>query len=203
VIPGESSGVVMGVLMHVCVAHYLLRCLVRAVRTPQLQCRGLGMKVKVYNDEGKPVVGEKGELVCEAAFPSMPLFFWNDTDGSRYRAAYFDVYPGIWRHGDFAELTEHGGMVILGRSDATLNPGGVRMGTAELYRVLERLPQLSDSVVIGVNDGDTGNVKVVLFVILRDGQVCVLGVVEWGSPACVALLTSFHVRRIFAIPGAH
>lgn len=147
---------------------FALGCPIAPVRRPELQCRGLGMKVKIYNDEGRPVVGEKGELVCEAAFPSMPLFFWGDEDGSRYHNAYFGVYDGIWRHGDFAMLSSAGGMIIYGRSDATLNPGGVRIGTAELYRVLDTVPELADSVVIGKST-PAGDVKIVLFVKLQAG----------------------------------
>ena len=135
----------------------------------ELQKRSLGMKVEIFDAEGRSIVGEPGELVCTAPFPSMPVSFWNDPDGSKYRAAYFDVYPNVWRHGDWAELTEHGGMIIYGRSDATLNPGGVRIGTAEIYRQVERLPEVLESVVIGqeVNGED---VRIVLFVRLVEGQ---------------------------------
>lgn len=134
----------------------------------EIQCRGLGMKVEIFNDEGAPVVGEQGELVCSAAFPSMPLYFWDDADGRKYRDAYFDVYPGIWRHGDFAQLTERGGMIVLGRSDATLNPGGVRIGTADIYGVVEHLPEIEDSVVIGQNWRN--DVRVILFVKMKADQ---------------------------------
>jgi acetoacetyl-CoA synthetase len=133
----------------------------------ELQCRGLGMKVEVWNDKGKPVTGAKGELVCSAPFPSMPVGFWNDPDGSRYRAAYFERFPGVWHHGDYALLTERGGLVILGRSDAVLNPGGVRIGTAEIYRQVEQLAEVQDSVVVGQDFGN--DVRVILFVRLRDG----------------------------------
>ncbi len=133
----------------------------------ELQCRGLGMKVEVWDDDGRPVTGEKGELVCTAPFPSMPIGFWNDTDGSRYRAAYFERYPGVWHHGDYALLTPRGGLVILGRSDAVLNPGGVRIGTAEIYRQVEQLDEVLESVVVGQDVGS--DVRVVLFVRLRDG----------------------------------
>jgi acetoacetyl-CoA synthetase len=133
----------------------------------ELQCRGLGMKVEVFDERGRPVRGEKGELVCTAPFPSMPVRFWNDPDGSRYRAAYFERYPGVWCHGDYVELTEHDGLVIYGRSDAVLNPGGVRIGTAEIYRQVERLDEVVESLAIGQNwDKD---VRVVLFVRLREG----------------------------------
>ena len=133
----------------------------------EIQCRGLGMQVEVWNDDGQPVTGVKGELVCSAPFPSMPVGFWNDPDGSRYRAAYFERFPGVWHHGDYAVLTERGGLVILGRSDAVLNPGGVRIGTAEIYRQVEQLGEVLDSVVVGQEFGN--DVRVVLFVRLREG----------------------------------
>jgi acetoacetyl-CoA synthetase len=133
----------------------------------ELQCRMLGMKVEVWSDEGKPLVGEKGELVCTAPFPTMPLGFWNDPDGKKYRAAYYEKYPNVWRHGDWSEITAHDGMVIFGRSDAVLNPGGVRIGTAEIYRQVERLEEVVESIVIGQDW--QGDVRVVLFVKLRDG----------------------------------
>jgi acetoacetyl-CoA synthetase len=115
----------------------------------ELQCRMLAMKVEVFDDAGRPVVGEKGELVCTAPFPTMPLGFWSDPDGSRYRAAYYEKYPNVWRHGDWCEITEHDGLVIYGRSDAVLNPGGVRIGTAEIYRQVEKLDEVVESIVIG------------------------------------------------------
>ncbi|HYL17157.1 MAG TPA: acetoacetate--CoA ligase [Burkholderiales bacterium] len=133
----------------------------------EIQCRGLGLKVEVYNDEGKPVIGEKGELVCSAPFPSMPVAFWNDPDGKKYRDAYFAHFPGIWCHGDYMEITERGTAIIYGRSDAVLNPGGVRIGTAEIYRQVEQLNEVVESLVIG-QDWDN-DVRVVLFVRLRDG----------------------------------
>jgi len=132
----------------------------------EIQCRGLGMDVAVLNENARPVVGEAGELVCRSAFPSMPVSFWNDQDGSRYHQAYFDTYPGVWRHGDWVELTERGGMVIAGRSDATLNPGGVRIGTAEIYRQVEQIPAVLEAVVVGKDTAD-GDQDVVLFVILN------------------------------------
>ena len=133
----------------------------------EIQARGLGMDVDVYDERGHPVRGEKGELVCLKPFPSMPLGFWNDDDGSRYHAAYFAKFPGIWCHGDYAEITEHDGIVIHGRSDAVLNPGGVRIGTAEIYRQVEQLPEVIESLAVGQQwEGDE---RVVLFVRLRDG----------------------------------
>jgi len=150
---------------------FALGCPTRPVWRGELQCRGLGMKVEVFDERGKPVQGEKGELVCTAPFPSMPLGFWNDADGAKYRAAYFERFPGIWCHGDYVELTKHDGMVIYGRSDATLNPGGVRIGTAEIYRQVEQLDEVVESIVIGQDwpPGEVGDVRVVLFVRLRDG----------------------------------
>jgi acetoacetyl-CoA synthetase len=134
----------------------------------ELQCRSLGIAVEVFDPEGNALVGEKGELVCTKPFPSMPLGFWNDRGDERYHAAYFAKYPGVWCHGDWCELTERGTMIIYGRSDATLNPGGVRIGTAELYRVVERIAQVEEAVAIGqIWQSDT---RVVLFVKLRDGQ---------------------------------
>jgi acetoacetyl-CoA synthetase len=137
----------------------------------ELQTRGLGMRVDVFDERGEPVRGRPGELVCTAPFPSMPVGFWNDADGAKYRAAYFDAYPNVWRHGDWAELTEHAGMVIYGRSDATLNPGGVRIGTAEIYRQVEQLSEVVESIVVGQEtSSDAGSdVRIVLFVRLRDG----------------------------------
>ncbi|MGH7185440.1 MAG: acetoacetate--CoA ligase, partial [Pseudomonadota bacterium] len=115
----------------------------------EIQARGLGMKVEVWNDDGQSVRGEKGELVCTAPFPSIPLGFWNDPDGRRFRAAYFEKHPGVWSHGDFAELTPHGGVIIHGRSDAVLNPGGVRIGTAEIYRPVEAMGEVLEALAIG------------------------------------------------------
>ncbi len=138
----------------------------------EIQCRGLGMAVDVFDDEGKPVRSEKGELVCTKPFPVMPVGFWNDPDGARYRAAYFERFPNVWCHGDFSELTAHDGMIIYGRSDATLNPGGVRIGTAEIYRQVEQLPEILESLVIGQDwpPGKNDDVRVVLFVKLQEGH---------------------------------
>ncbi|MGL1832844.1 acetoacetate--CoA ligase [Rhodocyclaceae bacterium SMB388] len=133
----------------------------------EIQCKGLGMAVDVFDDEGQPVRREKGELVCTRPFPVMPIGFWNDADGSKYHAAYFGRFDNIWCHGDFCEVTEHDGLVIYGRSDATLNPGGVRIGTAEIYRQVEKLDEVVESIVVGQDW--QGDVRVVLFVRLRDG----------------------------------
>ncbi len=133
----------------------------------ELQARGLGMAVDVFDEHGAPARERDGELVCTRPFPSMPVAFWNDPDGTKYHAAYFDRYPGVWRHGDWARLTAHDGLVILGRSDATLNPGGVRIGTAEIYRQVEQLPEIVESLVVGQEW--QGDVRIVLFVRLREG----------------------------------
>ncbi|NNL41894.1 MAG: acetoacetate--CoA ligase, partial [Desulfobacterales bacterium] len=133
----------------------------------ELQCRGLGMKVEAFDDSGKPIVNQQGELVCTAPFPSMPIYFWDDPDNSKYHNAYFDVYPNIWLHGDFIEINDRGGVTMCGRSDATLNPGGVRIGTADIYRLVEQMDEIEDSVVIGQNWNN--DIRVILFVKLATG----------------------------------
>jgi acetoacetyl-CoA synthetase len=125
------------------------------------------MSVEVFDQQANPVRGIEGELVCTRPFPSMPVAFWDDAGGEKYRSAYFDHFPGVWRHGDWARLTEHDGLVILGRSDATLNPGGVRIGTAEIYRQVEQLPEILESLVVGQEW--EGDVRIVLFVRLKEG----------------------------------
>ncbi|PKN65902.1 MAG: acetoacetate--CoA ligase [Deltaproteobacteria bacterium HGW-Deltaproteobacteria-15] len=134
----------------------------------ELQCRYLGMKVEALDENGKPVRNQQGELVCLAPAPSMPIYFWDDPKGEKYHNAYFDVYPGVWRHGDFIEINDRGGVTIYGRSDATLNPGGVRIGTAEIYRQVEGIPEIEDSLVVGQDW--KGDVRVVLFVKLAQGK---------------------------------
>jgi acetoacetyl-CoA synthetase len=142
-------------------------CPLLPVRRGEIQCRMLGMDVQAWNDAGESVVGEKGELVCRQPAPSMPVMFWNDPDGERYRRAYFDTFPGVWAHGDFITVTESGGVIIHGRSDATLNPGGIRIGTAEIYRQVETMDEVADSIVAGQawNDDE----RVVLLVVLNPG----------------------------------
>jgi acetoacetyl-CoA synthetase len=137
----------------------------------ELQMRGLGMAVDVFDDDARPIRGEPGELVCTAPFPSMPVAFWNDPDGRQYHAAYFEHFPGVWRHGDWVELTAHDGLVIHGRSDATLNPGGVRIGTAEIYRQVEQVPEVLESLVVEQSLGGVGGTdsRMVLFVRLCTG----------------------------------
>ena len=134
----------------------------------ELQCRGLGMDVRSYDQHGRSVTNKKGELVCTKAFPSMPIHFWNDPDGSKYQKAYFETFPGIWHHGDYIEINDHGGVKIYGRSDATLNPGGVRIGTAEIYRVVEAYQEVEDSLVIGQEWED--DQRVILFLKISMGN---------------------------------
>jgi acetoacetyl-CoA synthetase len=149
------------------VSCFMLGSPVSPVYAGEIQKRGLGMKVEAWTDEGTPVVGEKGELVCTAPFPSMPVSFWQDPGNEKYLDAYFRHFPGVWRHGDYIEVTEHGGIIVYGRSDATLNPGGVRIGTAELYRQVEALEEVVDSLVVG--QPWQNDVRVLLFVMLRPG----------------------------------
>jgi acetoacetyl-CoA synthetase len=149
------------------VSCFALGCPILPVYEGELQCRGLGMAVEALGPDGKPVRGQQGELVCTESFPSMPIYFWNDPEGTKYRAAYFEVFPNVWSHGDFIEITEHGGVKISGRSDATLNPSGVRIGTAEIYRQVEALDEIEDSIVVG-QDWE-GDVRVLLFVKTKAG----------------------------------
>ena len=134
----------------------------------ELQCVGLGMNVQIFNDDGKTVLNEKGELVCAGAFPSCPVGFWNDDDNSKFFKAYFDRFEGVWAHGDYGEITERGGVIIYGRSDAILNPGGVRIGTAEIYRQVEKLDYILESVAVGQQWQD--DVRVILFVRMQPGE---------------------------------
>ncbi len=134
----------------------------------EISCRVLGARVDSFNPRGEPLLNEVGELVITAPMPSMPVFFWGDPDGSRLRAAYFEDYPGVWRHGDWIRITDRGSCVIEGRSDATLNRGGVRMGTAEFYRVVENLPDVLDSLVVDTST-PAGDGDLILFVVLERG----------------------------------
>ena len=149
------------------VSCFVLGVPIEPVWTGEIQGAGLGLAVDVWNDDGKPVRQEKGELVCAKAFPAMPIGFWNDPDGKKYHAAYFERFDNVWCHGDFAEWTAHGGMIIHGRSDATLNPGGVRIGTAEIYNQVEQMPEIAEAICIGQDWDD--DVRVVLFVRLAPG----------------------------------
>ena len=145
---------------------FVQSCALLPVRAGELQCAALGAKVEAYSAEGRPVIDEVGELVVTRPMPSMPVTLWNDPGMERYRASYFEMFPGVWRHGDWIRITPDGSCVIYGRSDATLNRGGVRMGTAEFYRVVEELPEVSDSLVVEVGDDDP---RLILFVALREG----------------------------------
>ena len=151
------------------VSCFVLGIPIKPVWRGEIQGPGLGMAVDVWDEQGRSLPpGQKGELVCTRPFPSMPIMFWNDPDGRKYRAAYFERFPGVWHHGDFAEWTEHGGIVIHGRSDATLNPGGVRIGTAEIYAQVEQMPEIAEALAIG--QAWDNDVRVVLFVRLAEGQ---------------------------------
>lgn len=134
----------------------------------ELQCLGLGMDVQIFNEAGQSVQNEKGELVCATPFPAMPVYFLNDASGEQYQHAYFDRFPNVWTHGDYAELTEHGGLIISGRSDATLNPGGVRIGTAEIYQQLQKFPEIIDCLAVSQIQGN--GERIILFVTLKEGQ---------------------------------
>jgi len=140
----------------------------KPVYAGELQCRGLGMKVEAFDEKGNSVINQQGELVCTAPAPSMPIYFWDDPDNKKYLSAYFDVYPNVWRHGDFIEINDRGGVIIYGRSDATLNPGGVRIGTAEIYRQVEQLEEIEDSLVVGQDWKN--DVRVILFVKMAEGN---------------------------------
>jgi acetoacetyl-CoA synthetase len=148
---------------------FMLGCPILPVYKSEIQGRGLGMKVEAFDDTGKPILNEKGELVCTEPFPSMPVSFWNDLDGSKYMIAYFNYYPGIWRHGDYIEITETGGVIVYGRSDATLKPGGIRIGTSEIYRVVEQMDEVADSLVIGQKWEN--DIRIIMFVVLRGNRL--------------------------------
>ena len=150
------------------VSCFVLGCPILPVHRGELQCRGLGMAVDVWNDNGESIRNEPGELVCTKPFPSKPIYFWNDPDGSRYHNAYFDRFENVWCHGDWAELTDNDGLIITGRSDAVLNPGGVRIGTSEIYRQVERIPKIVESIAVGQDW--QGDVRIVLFVVLKEGE---------------------------------
>jgi acetoacetyl-CoA synthetase len=169
------------------------------VRRGEIQGPGLGMAVDVYDAEGRPLRGAAGELVCTRPFPSMPVAFWNDADGSKYRSAYFEHFPGVWRHGDWAEIAPSGGIIIYGRSDATLNPGGVRIGTAEIYRQVERFPDVVESIAIAQEtDGD---VRIVLFVRMREGRALTGELVTAIQQGIRTATSPHHVPRLILAVG--
>ena len=145
---------------------FMLGCSILPVYKEEIQCRGLGMKVEAWDDDGNSLNNEKGELVCTEPFPSSPIYFWNDSENKNYKKAYFERFPNVWHHGDFITITKNGGVIVYGRSDATLNPGGVRIGTAEIYRVVESVEEVLDSLVVGQNFQN--DVRVILFVMLKD-----------------------------------
>ena len=165
----------------------------------ELQMRSLGLAVEVWNDSGEPVVGERGELVCTAPFPTVPLGFWNDPDRTRFNAAYFSRFPGVWHHGDYVELTPVGGMIFYGRSDAVLNPGGVRIGTAEIYREVERIPFVTDCIAVGQRWHR--DERIILFVVLTSGEVLTDSRQDEIRSAIRTNASPFHVpRKIIAVP---
>lgn len=181
------------------VSCFVLGCPTLPVIAGEIQVRGLGMAVAILDETGKSVTSEQGELCCVAPFPSMPIKFWNDPDGAKYKAAYFEHFPGVWRHGDWATLTERGSIIIHGRSDATLNPGGVRIGTAEIYRQVEAFSEITEALVIG--QAWNNDVRVILFV--RLAEHCTLDA-DLSSAVKAAIrsgATPRHVpERIIAVP---
>jgi len=165
----------------------------------ELQMRSLGLTVEVWSDSGEPIVGERGELVCTAPFPTVPLGFWNDPDRTRFNAAYFSRFSGVWHHGDYVELTPAGGMIFYGRSDAVLNPGGVRIGTAEIYREVERIPFVTDCIAVGQKWH--GDERIILFVVLSTGEDLTDSRQEEIRSAIRTNASPFHVpRKIIAVP---
>jgi acetoacetyl-CoA synthetase len=181
------------------VSCFVLGSPVLPVYRGEIQCRGLGMRVEIFDEDGHPIIGRPGELVCTAPFPSMPVGFWNDPDGSRYRAAYFERFPNVWCHGDYAALTGHGGVIIYGRSDAVLNPGGVRIGTAEIYRQVEKLDEVLESLAVGQDWKN--DVRVILFVRLRAGVTLSDSLQQKIRETIRSNTTSRHVpARIIAVP---
>eukprot|EP00736_Rhodelphis_marinus_P001367 Rmarinus@m.22871 len=179
---------------------FALGCPIRPVYTGELQCRGLGVAMEVWNDDGEPVVNTQGELVCTKSFPSMPLFFWpKEVDDAKYKAAYFDMWPKVWRHGDFASLTERDGVVIHGRSDATLNPGGVRIGSADIYRIVETIEEVDDSVIVG-QDFDN-DVRIILFVKMKAGKELTDDIVANIKKSIRSNVSPRHVpAKVIAVP---
>ncbi len=181
------------------VSCFALGCPVRPVHRGELQCRGLGMRVEVFDEAGRSIRGARGELVCTAPFPSMPVGFWNDPEGARYHAAYFERFPGVWHHGDYAQLTTHDGVVIYGRSDAVLNPGGVRIGTSEIYAAVEALPEILEALAVGQDWQN--DVRVVLFVRLRPDVTLDESLCQRIRDTIRAQTTPRHVpAKILAVP---
>jgi acetoacetyl-CoA synthetase len=181
------------------VSCFALGCPTRPVYRGEIQCRGLALRVEIFDAAGRPIVGERGELVCTAPFPSMPLGFWGDADGSRYRAAYFERFPGVWHHADYAALTEHDGLIIYGRSDAVLNPGGVRIGTAEIYTAVEGMAEITEALAVAQDW--QGDVRIVLFVRLQSGHTLDAALDQKIRGVIRARTTPRHVpAKIIAVP---
>ena len=184
------------------VSCFALGCPILPVYRGELQCRGLGMAVDIFDDNGQPIRQTKGELVCSAPFPAMPIYFWQDQDGQKYHHAYFGQFDNVWAHGDYGEITQHGGVIIHGRSDAVLNPSGVRIGTAEIYRQVEVIEGVLESIVIGQNWQD--DVRVILFVVLRQGLVLNEALIKTIKQQVRANTTPRHVPakviQVAAIP---
>ncbi len=180
---------------------FMLGCPILPVYSGEIQCRGLGLKVEAFDEFGNSVLKEKGELVCTKSFPSMPICFWDDTENKKYEEAYFKKYPGVWRHGDYIEITEHNGIIVYGRSDATLNPGGVRIGTAEIYRVVENMDEILDSLVVGQNWKN--DIRIVLFVALKNKMILTNELKEKIRQNIKALTTPRHIpNKIIQIDEA-
>lgn len=178
---------------------FALGCPALPVRRGELQTRSFGYAVEVFNDNGESITGEKGELVCTAPFPSMPVCFWNDPDNTRYTETYFSTYPGVWRHGDYVALTQEGGMIFYGRSDAVLNPGGVRIGTAEIYRQVEKFPEIMSAVVVGRTCN--ADEEVVLFIKCAAGFTCDENLIKRIKDTIKTEASPRHVPRyVFAVP---
>ncbi|MDE0206785.1 MAG: acetoacetate--CoA ligase, partial [Candidatus Tectomicrobia bacterium] len=178
---------------------FMLGSPIDPVYAGEIQKIGLGMHVQAWNEEGQAVVGEKAELVCVSPFPSMPVYFWRDPGNEKYLDAYFRTFPGVWHHGDYIEITPHGGVIVYGRSDATLNPGGVRIGTAEIYRQVENLEEIADALVVGQQWN--GDVRVLLFVVLPEGRLLDAGLRERITIAIRANCTPRHVpAKVLQVP---
>lgn len=173
---------------------FMLGCPIIPVYAGEIQCKGLGMKVEAFTEKGVSVIDEKAELVCTEPFPSAPIYFWNDNDNAKYTRAYFERFPGVWHHGDFIKITKQGGIIVYGRSDATLNPGGVRIGTAEIYRIVDQFDEILDSLVVGQNWQN--DVRIVLFVVLKNALALENNLIEKIKSKIRISATSRHVPSI-------
>ncbi len=173
---------------------FMLGCPILPVYLGEIQCRGLGMKVEAYDENGNSVIDSKGELVCTEPFPSEPIYFWNDPQNVKYRKTYFERFQNVWHHGDFIKITKNGGVIVYGRSDATLNPGGVRIGTAEIYRIVESLDEVIDSLVVGQNWNN--DIRIILFVVLQNNLILDSNLIEKIKTKIRIGATSRHVPTI-------